>query len=243
MISIVIPAYNEESRLPPTLDSFLAYFRQRGEPFELIVVNDGSKDGTADLVRSRMKEAPELRLVDQPKNGGKGSAVKAGLLAAKGELWLFSDADESTPAEDFAALKTAIDGGADLAMGSRAIKGSKLEIRQSIYRELLGRCFNLVVRIILWVPFRDTQCGFKVMRAVTMRPVIEQLRTPHFGFDFEIVYRAHRRGLQIVEVPVTWRDRAGSKVNVLRDGMIMVGSLFRIRQMVRHELKAAPEKR
>lgn len=239
MISVVIPAYNEEQRLPPTLDSFLAYFRKRGEPFEIVVVNDGSKDGTAELVRRKMKDAPELRLVDQAKNGGKGSAVKAGLLAAKGGIWLFSDADESTPAGDFDLLKVAIDKGADLAMGSRAIEGSKLEVRQSFYREFLGRCFNLVVRIILWVPFHDTQCGFKAMRAETMRPVIEKLRTPHFGFDFEIVYRAHRSGLKIAEVPVTWRDRAGSKVNVLRDGMIMVGSLFRIRQMVRQELKAA----
>ncbi len=239
MISIVIPAYNEEARLPPTMDSFLGYFRKRGEPFELIVVNDGSRDGTAELVRRKMQEDPELRLVDQAKNGGKGSAVKAGLLAAKGDLWLFSDADESTPADDFGALKAAIDCGADLAMGSRAIQGSKLEVRQSFYREFLGRCFNLVVRTILWVPFHDTQCGFKAMRASTMRPVIERLRTPHFGFDFEIVYRAHRSGLKIVEVPVTWRDRAGSKVSVLRDGMIMVGSLFRIRQMVRRELKAA----
>jgi len=240
MISVVIPAYNEEQRLPPTLEQFLGFFRSYGEPFEIIVVNDGSKDGTAAVVRKYMETAPELRLLDLSPNGGKGRAVKAGLLAAKGNIWLFSDADGSTPPEDFPALRKALDAGADLAMGSRAISGSKLDVRQPVLRELLGRCFNLAVRTILWIPFHDTQCGFKAMKASSMRSSVEQLATPHFGFDFELVYRAHLAGLKVVEVPVTWRDREGSKVSPLRDGMIMVGSLFQIRQQVRRGLKDNP---
>ncbi len=239
LISVVIPAYNEEERLPPTLRSFLDYFRGQGTPFEIVVVNDGSKDGTAAVIRKQMETAPELRLIEHFPNRGKGAAVREGLLAAKGDIWLFSDADESTPATDFQALKAALDSGADLAMGSRAIKGARLEVHQSLYRELLGRCFNLVVRVILGVPFHDTQCGFKAMRAATMRGHVEMLQTAHFGFDFELVYRAFRSGLRVVEVPVTWRDRAGSKVRVFHDGVIMVGSLFRIRSMIGRELKAA----
>ncbi|MCW5829670.1 MAG: glycosyltransferase family 2 protein [Deltaproteobacteria bacterium] len=233
----MIPAYNEEARLPPTLDSFLSHFRQRGEPFEIIVVSDGSTDGTARVVKERIKSAPELHLIEQSPNQGKGAAVKTGLLAARGDIWLFSDADESTPADDFESLKSALDAGADFVMGSRAIRGAKLEVRQSLPRELLGRCFNLVVRLILWVPFHDTQCGFKAFRARTMRPVIERLQTPHFGFDFEIVHRTQKAGLKIAEVPVRWRDRAGSKVNVLRDGIIMVMSLFRVRRLVARDLR------
>lgn len=238
MISVVIPAFNEEQRLPATLDRIVAYFRSQALPFEVIVVNDGSQDRTGAVVSACMAASPEVRLIEHDSNHGKGFAVQIGLLAARGDTWLFSDADLATPIEEVVALRAALDAGADLAMASRAHPESRLEVPQSLMRRTLGRCFNLAVRTMLWVPYRDTQCGFKMLRATTMRGIVERLRTPHFGFDFELVYRAHRSGRVVREVPTSWRDQAGSKVRVFRDGLVMLASLWRIRWMVAREESA-----
>ncbi len=232
MLSVVIPAYNEAARLPATLDAIVAYLRNGGAPFEVVVVDDGSLDGTAEVVRARAATDPGIRLVRSESNHGKGYAVRAGLLEARGDLWLFSDADLATPIEEVEKLRTAIDRGADLVLASRALPESVLPVPQSLRRRVLGRCFNAAVRVSLGIPYRDTQCGFKLMRAGALRGVVERLETHHFGFDFELVYRAHRRGLRIAEVGVVWRDQAGSKVRVWRDGFIMLASLRRIRRLV-----------
>ncbi len=229
-LSIVIPAYNEESRLPKTLDCIFAYLRTRPERAEVIVVDDGSTDRTPAIVHTYGREHPGLRLVSNGKNRGKGYSVRHGILEARGEIALFSDADLSTPIEETEKLLAALrEQGYDAAIGSRAVNRALIEVHQSALREQAGIFFNRFVRWIIGIQFSDTQCGFKAFRREKARIIFEQQRVERFGFDPEILFLAKRNGLRVAEIPVRWAHDAASKVNVVGDGIGMFLELLAIR--------------
>jgi dolichyl-phosphate beta-glucosyltransferase len=229
-LSIIIPAYNEEYRLPNTLDRIVAYVQARPYRAEIIVVDDGSSDGTATLVNTYRQRHSELRLVSNGTNRGKGFSVRHGILEARGEITLFTDADLSTPIEEADKLLAALrDQGYDAAIGSRAIDRSLIEVHQSIIREQAGVFFNRLVRWIMRIGFSDTQCGFKAFRRERSRIIFEQQRIERFGFDPEILFLAKRHELLVAEVPVRWSHDTGTKVNVFADGVRMFLDLLVIR--------------
>jgi dolichyl-phosphate beta-glucosyltransferase len=221
-LSIVIPAYNEEIRLPKTLECILAYLQARPYRAEIIVVNDGSTDGTAEIISAYRQKFPALRLVTNEGNRGKGYSVRHGMLEARGEIALFTDADLSTPIEEADKLLGPLrDEEFDVAIGSRAIDRSLIEVHQSAIRELAGIFFNRMVRWIMGISFSDTQCGFKAFRRERARIIFEQQRVESFGFDPEILFLAKRNGLRVAEIPVRWSHDAATKVNVAADGIRM----------------------
>lgn len=229
-LSIIIPAYNEERRLPRTLDSIFAYLELHSYRTEILVVDDGSSDGTPELVASYRGRNPSPRLVSNDKNRGKGFSVRHGMLEARGEIALFTDADLSTPIEEADKLLASIrEQGYDGAIGSRAVDRSLIQVRQSAIREQAGILFNRMVRWILGIDFSDTQCGFKAFRTERARIVFEQQRVERFGFDPEILFLAKRYGLRVAEIPVRWSHDAATKVNVAGDGLQMFLELLRIR--------------
>lgn len=228
-LSVVIPAYNEAARIGATVERVLNYLDAHWPNWELIVVDDGSNDGTAELVRRIRPEDPRLRVVSYSQNRGKGHAVRTGMLAARGELVLFSDADLSAPIEEVEKLAPPLREGAHVAIGSRALRRELIEVRQSRLRELAGQSFNLALRLITGLDFRDTQCGFKLFRREAVKPVFERQRIFTFGFDPEVLFLARKFGFRIQEVPVRWAHSEGSKVRVLRDGLNMLVDLLRIR--------------
>ncbi len=228
-VSIVIPAYNESVRIPPTLEVVDAYFRQRGADYEIIVVDDGSSDGTPDVVRRIMEKIPAIRLIENGVNRGKGYSVRAGFLAAKGGLVLFSDADLSTPIREFERLLAEIERGADIAVGSRALAESQIKVRQPIYRELMGKIFNRLVRFLTIGGFSDTQCGFKLFKAESCRSVFLAQKIERFAFDVELLFLASRMGLAIREVPVEWHNSPRSTVRLFQDSTRMFLDIVRIR--------------
>lgn len=229
-LSIVIPAYNEEFRLPKTLEAIFAWLGSRPSSAEVIIVDDGSSDRTRELVVGLQEKYPSLRLVSNGKNRGKGYSVRHGMLEACGEITLFSDADLSTPIEEADKLLAAIrDAGYDSAIGSRAVNRSLIEVHQSAVREQAGIFFNRLVRWIAGIEFSDTQCGFKAFRRERSRIIFEQQRVERFGFDPEILFLAKRHGLRVAEVPVRWRHDSATKVNVVADGSQMFVELLGIR--------------
>jgi len=229
-LSIVIPAYNEEDRLPKTLDCIFLYLQTRPYRAEIIVVDDGSSDRTSEIVSACQLKYPGLRLVSNLRNRGKGFSVRHGMLEAYGEIALFTDADLSTPIEEadklFAAMQ---DRGCDAAIGSRAIDRSLIEVHQSAFREHAGIFFNRLVRWIMNIEFSDTQCGFKAFGRKRARIIFEQQRVERFGFDAEILFLAKRHGLQVAEIPVRWSHDSATKVNVVADGIRMFLELLLIR--------------
>lgn len=229
-LSIVIPAFNEEFRLPKTLESIFAWLETRRESAEVIVVDDGSSDRTAEIVAALQSKYPSLRLLSNGKNRGKGFSVRHGMLEARGEITLFSDADLSTPIAEADKLLAPLSGGDyDAAIGSRAVDRSLIEVHQSAIREQAGIFFNRLVRWIMGIEFSDTQCGFKAFRSERARIIFEQQRVERFGFDPEILFLAKRHGLRVAEVPVRWRHDAATKVNVVADGLQMFLELLKIR--------------
>lgn len=229
-LSIVIPAYNEEFRLPKTLEAIFAWLGSRPSAAEVIVVDDGSTDRTREMVAALQEKHPSLRLVPNGQNRGKGYSVRHGMLEARGEITLFSDADLSTPIEEADKLLAAMrDGGYDAAIGSRAMDRSLIEVHQSAGREQAGILFNRLVRWIVGIEFSDTQCGFKAFRRERCRIIFEQQRVDRFGFDPEILFLAKRHGLGVAEVPVRWRHDSATKVNVVADGTEMFVELLGIR--------------
>ena len=229
-LSIVIPAYNEDQRLPRTLDSIFEYLRSRPFRSEIIVVDDGSTDQTAAVATAAREKFPELRMVSNPGNRGKGFSVRHGMLEARGGIALFTDADLSTPIEEADKLLAAIrDRGYDAAIGSRAVDRSLIEVHQSPIREYAGIFFNRLVRAIMGIDFSDTQCGFKAFRMERTRLIFEQQRIERFGFDPEILFLAVRNGLSVAEVPVRWRHDAATKVNFPADGLHMFLELLMVR--------------
>lgn len=227
-VSIVIPAFNEAERLGATLQAIDRYCRREQRACEVLVVDDGSQDRTAEVVRAFAAVHPEVRLLQQPRNRGKGAAIQAGVAATRGELVLFSDADLSTPIEELPRLEAALADGAAVAIASRAVAGARIEEHQPFYREWMGKSFNRMVQWLVLPGLHDTQCGFKLFRGEAARALFPQLTIPGFGFDVEVLYLARRQGLVIREVPVAWRNSRQSKVSPLRDAWRMLGDLFRI---------------
>lgn len=228
-LSVVIPAYNESSRISATIGRVLEYLDTRWKRWEVVIVDDGSSDGTATLVKSLRPADTRLRVISYLPNRGKGFAVRTGMLAAQGDLVLFSDADLSAPIEEVEKLIPPLLGDYQLAIGSRALRRELIEVRQSRMRELAGQSFNLALRVITGLNFHDTQCGFKLFRREAVKPVFERQLINSFGFDPEILFLAAKYGFRTCEVPVRWAHTAGSKVRVLRDGLGMVADLLRIR--------------
>lgn len=220
--SVIIPAYNEAARLPRYLKDVLAYFEARDEAYEVIVVDDGSEDGTADRVREVAAGRPGVIVHALDRNRGKGHAVRAGMARAVGELRLMADADGATPIAEVARLEAAVTAGADLAVGSRVLEDPAVIREVRAHRKLSGHVFNFLLRRLGAAPVLDTQCGFKLFRGGVADDLFGVLRTDGFGFDVELVLRAERRGYRIAEVPVNWTDQPGSKVGVFRDGPRML---------------------
>ena len=227
-LSIVNPSYNEELRLPTTLDQIGAFLPNLGLDTEILVVDDGSKDRTAEVAESFQKTLPNLRVVSNGVNRGKGFSVRHGMQEARGRNVLFTDADLSAPIEEapklLDALKTY-----DVAIGSRALDRSLITVHESRFREFAGIIFNTIVRVILRLPFVDTQCGFKAFRLEPCKILFEQQRIERFGFDPELLYLARHQGLQTIEIPVRWGHSPATKVNMFRDSIHMFLDVFTIR--------------
>ncbi len=249
-LSIVIPAYNEAIRLGRTLPSVVDYLRENSPEAELIVVDDGSTDNTADLARQTLENSGTVRtsVISYRSNMGKGRAVRLGLLAARGDVTLFSDADLSTPITETPKLVDPIlNGECDVAFGSRALERDLIGVHQPWRREQGGRVFNLAVRLATGLPFWDTQCGFKAFRMSICRPLVEAATVDRFGFDVELLYLAYRAGLKLKEIPVRWDHNEGSKVSVMSDSFRMLSEVGLIRQQARRgvydmAIKAVHEK-
>jgi dolichyl-phosphate beta-glucosyltransferase len=228
-LSVIIPAKDEEKRLPSTLERTLAYLHQQPYSFEVIVVDDGSADDTRAVVERLASTEPALRLLSYGVNRGKGYAVRHGMLEARGHYLLMCDADLSTPIQEIEKLFAALHAGAEIAIGSRALQGSHLVVRQPRLREWIGRCFNVAVRALAVPGIYDTQCGFKLFPRAAARDVFARLTIDQWCFDVEALLVARKMGYGIVEVPVTWVNEANTKVNVLRDFVRTVLDLLRIR--------------
>ena len=227
--SIVIPAYNESARIPATLRSILSFVRAKGWTAEIIVVNDGSRDSTAEVVREFARNAPEVRLLENPGNHGKGYSVRHGMIQALGEVVMFTDSDLSAPIEEAELLFAAISNGADIAIGSRWLEKGRQTHRQPLYRQFFGRCFNAVTRAVMGLKFADTQCGFKAFTRAAAQTVFQLQTIEGWGFDPEILFIAVKRGYRVAEVPVSWAHDERTRMSYLKDGLKMLREIFTIR--------------
>ena len=216
-LSIVIPAYNEERRLPPTLDRILEYLKaERFSDWEVLVVNDGSRDGTADVVRRYASAESRVRLIENPGNRGKGYAVRNGMLQAAKEWALITDADLSAPIEELPRLTDAARvRDAAIAIGSRAIDRSLVTVHQTPFREFSGRFFNILMRVVTGLPFHDTQCGFKLFRRDAAQEIFKRQQIEGFSFDVEDLMIARAQGFKAIEVGVRWANIEGTKVGLV----------------------------
>lgn len=233
-LGVVVPAYDEEDRLPRTLSRMVQYYSSQPYTWSVTVASDGSTDRTEEIVRGFARSEPRVSLLALSPNRGKGAAVRAGMLAVDAEILLFCDADLATPQEETGKLLAAIEGeggggGAPIAIGSRPLRDSRLEVRQPLYREMLGRLFNKAVQLLAVPGIDDTQCGFKMFRRDAAREVFSRCKIDGFGFDFEALMVAHDLGLPIAEVGVRWSHQDGSKVSMLRDGARMLRELVALR--------------
>ena len=228
-LAIIIPAYNEQERLGPTLARIAEYARTLDFDTEIWVVNDGSADDTTKLVKCVAESEPLVHLLDCEQNQGKGAAVRQGMLEIDAEWLLMSDADLATPIEELDKLWPHVGEATPIAIGSRPLKESELEVRQPWYREMMGRAFNLAVRTLGIKGIADTQCGFKLYRQDVARDIFSRSKIDGFGFDFEVLMIARDLGYNIAEVPIRWQHKEGSKVNLLRDGVRMLRELMLLR--------------
>ncbi len=230
--SIIIPAYNEAERILPYLWRITDYMRGRGSSYEVLVVDDGSTDATPSVVGALSASVPEIGLLRLSGRRGKGAAVKRGMQAATGQLQLFADADGATPIEELPRLEQALEEGADLAIGSRALASRlpEFSVRARLYRTILGGLFNAAVRQGGIRDIADTQCGFKLFRRAVAQDLFGVATVDGYGLDLELLYVAQRRGYRIAEVPINWADQPGSKVRVWRDGFLMMRELARVRR-------------
>ena len=228
-LSIVIPAYNESARIEATLDRVMTCVETQGWDAEVLVVDDGSKDDTAEIVKLWMERHSRLHLIQNPGNRGKGYSVRNGLLQAAGDVVMFTDADLSAPMEEAGLLLTAIEAGADVAIGSRWMDRGRQTIHQPLYRQFFGRCFNAITRGVMGLPFKDTQCGFKAFRRDAAQVIFRLQRIERWGFDPEILFIARKLRYKIREVPVTWGHDERSRMSYLKDGMKMLEEMAVIR--------------
>jgi dolichyl-phosphate beta-glucosyltransferase len=229
LVSIVIPAYNESARIGGALDAVLRCIRERDWHAEVVVVNDGSTDNTVEVVREYAAKNAEVRLLQNPKNRGKGYSVRHGVLQSVGEIVMFTDADLSAPIEEAERLFAALRQGADIAIGSRWLDRSRQTLKQPFYRQFFGRCFNAITRLIMGLPFADTQCGFKAFHRSVAQTIFQLQRIERWGFDPELLFIALKRGYKIQEVPVTWGHDERSRLSYLKDGMKMLEEIAYIR--------------
>lgn len=220
-ISVVIPAYNEENRLPATLESVYEYLKSSGKSFEILIVDDGSQDKTAAVVESFAKHAEGVRLLTYSPNQGKGYAVRTGILSCLGATILIDDADGSSPISELSKLEQAVGNGFDIAIGSRAKLSTTTKVTALSYRKFLGNTFNAIVQALLLPGMLDTQCGFKLFRRKAAMEAFSQARLKGYGFDVETLYIARIHGYKIEEVPINWNHVDGSKVNVVFDSACM----------------------
>jgi len=227
--SVVIPAYNEALRLPAYLSEVVAYFDGRAEPYEVIVVDDGSADETAARILEAQAIHQGVTLHRLAENHGKGFAVRAGMRAARGALRLMADADGATPIAEVKRLEAVIEAGADVAVGSRALRDPSVRREVLLHRKLSGEIFNFFARRAGVGDVTDTQCGFKLFRGTAAERLFGELQTDGFAFDVELLLLARRRGYRVAEVAINWADQPGSKVGVLRDGPRMLAQIVRAR--------------
>jgi dolichyl-phosphate beta-glucosyltransferase len=232
VLSVVVPCFNEEQRLPRTVEQIERYLDLKKDPYELILVDDGSNDGTRQVMNAAVAGHNGVRIEALPQNRGKGRALATGVAAAKGDEILVTDADLSTPIEELDKLETALHGGAGIAIASRALRGSRVEVSQPLYRVLMGKGFNLIVQAVLLPGLWDTQCGFKLFRGDVAHAVFGNLITDGFGYDPEVLYRARKQGVRIAEVPVVWRNSAPTKVSAVRSSVDMLRHVIRLRFVV-----------
>ena len=227
-LSIIVPSFNEEVRLPASLDLIAAYVSSQNRSTEVLVVDDGSNDRTAEVAASFADRIPNLRVLTNGENRGKGYSVRHGMQEARGEYVLFTDADLSAPIAEADKLLSALRH-YDIAIGSRALNRDLIDVHESLFREFAGIIFNRIVRIVLWLPFVDTQCGFKAFRREPCRIIFEQQRIERFGFDPELLYLARHHGLKSTEIPVRWSHSPATKINMMRDSIQMFVDVFTIR--------------
>ena len=227
--SIIIPAYNEGLRIERTLQKVLAYVAQQRWDAEIIIVNDGSRDNTVDIVRRYAGKNAGLRLIENPGNRGKGYSVRNGMLNASGTVMLFSDADLSAPMEESTKLFEQIQTGADVAIGSRWVRPELQTQKQSLHRQLFGRVFNLALRVVLGLRFKDTQCGFKAFSRRAVDSIFPLQKVERWGFDPEVIFLAEKKGLTVVEVPVHWAHEPGGSIHPVRDGLRMLLEVLKVR--------------
>ena len=228
-LSIVIPAYNESARIEDALERVMSCVAERGWDAEVVVVDDGSKDNTAEIVHRWMEQHPRLHLVHNPGNKGKGYSVRNGLLQAAGDIVMFTDADLSAPMEEAERLIAAIEDGVDVAIGSRWMDRTRQTIHQPLYRQFFGRCFNRITRMVMGLPFKDTQCGFKAFKRSAAQVIFRLQTIERWGFDPEILFIARKLKYVVREVPVTWGHDERSRISYLKDGMKMLEDMARIR--------------
>jgi glycosyltransferase involved in cell wall biosynthesis len=239
-VSIIIPAYNERERIGQTLERVLECIERRAWDAEVLVVDDGSTDGTLEIVDSFMERDSRVNLLRNPSNRGKGYSVRNGLLQALGDVVMFTDADLSAPIDEAERLFDAIRDGADVAIGSRWLDRRRQTTHQPLYRRFFGRCFNAVTRVVMGLPYADTQCGFKAFRRPAAQIIFRLQRIERWGFDPEILFIARRLHFRVKEVPVTWGHDERSKISYLRDGAKMLEDMARIRSnSVRGRYEAA----
>ncbi len=229
-LSVVIPAYNEEERLGSTLEQIVDYLLSRHFSFELVVVDDGSQDRTAAIVLElSRRNMPQLRLFQNRCNRGKGYSVRLGMLQSSGQYALLTDADLSTPIQELCKLEQALaNGPCDIVFGSRDLESSEIQVRQPWLREGGGKLFNRLVRLLTHLPYRDTQCGFKLFKMPRCRDIFRKQVIENFSFDVEVLYIARKWGFRLEEVPVIWRHNTGSRVKLVSDGLTMMFGLFTI---------------
>jgi dolichyl-phosphate beta-glucosyltransferase len=235
-LSIVIPAYNEADRLGESLAKIGAFLEARGIDAEIVVVDDGSTDGTAALAEGALA-ARRGRVLRNGENRGKGFSVRRGVLAAEGRFVLVTDADLSTPIDEYTKLAACVrDRELDVAIGSRALPGSDVQVRQGRIRQTMGRTFNKIIRALTGLTFGDTQCGFKLLDRLRVTPLFEVMVVDRFAFDVELLFLCGRFGLVVSEVPVVWRNATGSKVSIVLDPINMIKDVLRVRWRFRRGL-------